>query len=224
MAIGLGKMFGFHFLENFNYPFISKSISEFWRRWHISLGTWFRDYVYIPMGGSRVGTWKWLRNALVVWLLTGMWHGADWPFIVWGLFIAAFVIAEKLFLLKLLEKLPSFLSRVYFLLVLLVSMVIFNGKGIEGSFSDLKSFVGASGIPFTNPDTNYYLLSNAVLLTTAVIASTPLLKTILGKLKSSDKGQKITNAAEITVCFLLLTAAVAYLIDGSFNPFLYFRF
>ena len=224
MAIGLGKMFGFNFLENFNYPFISRSITEFWRRWHISLGSWFRDYVYIPMGGSRVKFILWLRNALVIWFLTGLWHGADWPFIAWGMFIAVFIIIEKLFLLKLLSKAPSIISRIYFIVIIIFSLIIFNGKGINGSISDVIAVLGLSDISFTNFETNYHLVSNIVLLIISVIASTPFLKTAVNKIKEKGVGVKVINVTQPIISFTLFMVVVAYLIDGSFNPFLYFRF
>lgn len=224
MAIGLGKIFGFNFLENFNYPFISKSVSEFWRRWHMSLGTWFRDYLYIPLGGNRVGYKKWLRNTLVVWLLTGLWHGADWPFVFWGLFVFVFILIERTFLLKVFEKLPSVVSRIYFLIVIITSMVIFNGNGISGSLGDVAAMFGFGGLKFVNSDTIYYLTSNVVLIIIAVIASTPLMKTVIEKLKTKAYGIIFTDIAEPVSCFVLLILSVAYLVDGSFNPFLYFRF
>lgn len=224
MAIGLGKIFGFNFLENFNYPFISKSMTEFWRRWHISLGTWFRDYVYIPLGGNRVGYKKLLRNTFIIWILTGLWHGADWPFVVWGLFVFICILIEKTFLLKFFDKLPSFVSRIYFILVLIVSMTIFNGKGISGSVNDVISLFGFGGHKFINSDTVYYLSSNAVLLVISAIASTPLLKTIVTKLKDKTFGMRLTDIAQPVSCFSLLILSVSYLVDGSFNPFLYFRF
>lgn len=224
MAIGLGKIFGFNFLENFNYPFISKSMTEFWRRWHISLGTWFRDYVYIPLGGNRVGYKKLLRNTFIIWILTGLWHGADWPFVVWGLFVFICILIEKTFLLKFFDKLPSFVSRIYFILVLIVSMTIFNGKGISGSVNDVISLFGFGEHKFINSDTVYYLSSNAVLLVISAIASTPLLKTIVTKLKDKTFGMRLTDIAQPVSCFSLLILSVSYLVDGSFNPFLYFRF
>ena len=224
MAIGLGKIFGFNFLENFNYPFISKSVSEFWRRWHMSLGTWFRDYLYIPLGGNRVRYKKWLRNTLVVWLLTGLWHGADWPFVFWGLFVFVFILIERTFLLKVFEKLPSVVSRIYFLIVIITSMVIFNGNGISGSLGDVAAMFGFGGLKFVNSDTIYYLTSNVVLIIIAVIASTPLMKTVIEKLKTKAYGIRFTDIAEPVSCFVLLILSVAYLVDGSFNPFLYFRF
>ncbi|MDD4124959.1 MAG: MBOAT family protein [Eubacteriales bacterium] len=224
MAIGLGKIFGFTFLENFNYPFISKSITEFWRRWHISLGSWFKDYVYIPLGGSRTGFKKWLRTTLVIWALTGLWHGADWPFVAWGLFVAVFIILEKTILLKAFQKLPGIAARIYFIAIILFSMVIFNGNGITGSFDDIVSMLGFTGLKFINSDTVYYLSSNALLLVISVIASTPLFANIFARIKLKSCGIKILDIAQPVSCLVLLVLSVSYLIDGSFNPFLYFRF
>jgi len=224
MAIGLGKIFGFRFLENFNYPFISKSVSEFWRRWHMSLGSWFRDYVYIPLGGNKVSKLKWFRNVLVVWFLTGFWHGADWPFIVWGLYFALFLLLEKLFLAKWLEKLPRFVSHIYVFIVMIVSFVIFNGNGMAGSISDLGGMFGALDIPFINDTTVYYLKSYAPMLIVSAIGATPIVKIAATKLRDSKKLGKAVNVLEPIVMVALLVVVTAYLVDSSANFFLYFRF
>ena len=224
MAIGLGKIFGFRFLENFNYPFISKSVSEFWRRWHMSLGTWFRDYVYIPLGGNRVAKGRWFFNVLVVWFLTGFWHGADWTFIVWGLYFALFLLLEKLFLAKWLEKLPAFAAHIYVFFVMIVSFVTFNGNGIAGSLSDLGGMFGALDIPFVNATTWYYIRSFAPLLIVAAVGSTPLVKSLATKLRDSKKFGKVANLLEPVVMVVLLTVVTAYLVDSSASFFLYFRF
>ena len=224
MAIGLGKIFGFRFLENFNYPFISKSVSEFWRRWHMSLGSWFRDYVYIPLGGNKVSKLKWFRNVLVVWFLTGFWHGADWPFIVWGLYFALFLLLEKLFLAKWLEKLPRFVSHIYVFIVMIVSFVIFNGNGMAGSISDLGGMFGALDIPFINDTTVYYLKSYAPMLIVSAIGATPIVKIAATKLRDSKKLGKAVNILEPIVMVALLVVVTAYLVDSSANFFLYFRF
>ena len=224
MAIGLGKIFGFRFLENFNYPFISKSVSEFWRRWHMSLGSWFRDYVYIPLGGNKVSKLKWFRNVLVVWFLTGFWHGADWPFIVWGLYFALFLLLEKLFLAKWLEKLPRFVSHIYVFIVMIVSFVIFNGNGLAGSISDLGGMFGALDIPFINDTTVYYLKSYAPMLIVSAIGATPIVKIAATKLRDSKKLGKAVNVLEPIVMVALLVVVTAYLVDSSANFFLYFRF
>ena len=224
MAIGLGKIFGFRFLENFNYPFISKSVSEFWRRWHMSLGSWFRDYVYIPLGGNRVSKLKWFGNVLVVWFLTGFWHGADWTFIIWGLYFALFLLLEKLFLSKWLEKVPSFVAHIYVFFVMIVSFVIFNGNGVAGSVSDLGGMIGALDIPFVNDTTLYYLKSYAPLIIVAAIGSTPIVKNIAIKLRNSEKLGKVANILEPMVMVALLVVVTAYLVDSSASFFLYFRF
>ena len=224
MAIGLGKIFGFRFLENFNYPFISKSVAEFWRRWHMSLGTWFRDYVYIPLGGNRVSKLKWFRNTLVVWFLTGFWHGADWTFIIWGLYFALFLLLEKFFLAKWLEKLPSFVRHIYVLIVMSVSFVIFNANGVSGIFSDLGGLVGAGGIPLVTKESVYYLVSFLPLIIMAAIGATPAVKTLALKFRNSEKLGKVANVLEPIVMAALLIVVTAYLVDSSANFFLYFRF
>ncbi len=224
MAIGLGKIFGFRFLENFNYPFISKSVAEFWRRWHMSLGTWFRDYVYIPLGGNRVSKLKWFRNILVVWFLTGFWHGADWTFIIWGLYFALFLLLEKFFLAKWLEKVPSFVRHIYVLIVMAVSFVIFNANGAGGILSDLGGLVGVGGIPFATKESVYYLVSFLPLIIMAAIGATPVVKNLAVKFRESKKLGKVANVLEPIVMAVLLIVVTAYLVDSSANFFLYFRF
>ncbi len=220
MAIGLGKIFGFHFIENFNYPYISKSVTEFWRRWHMSLGSWFRDYVYIPMGGNRVGKVRWLFNIFVVWMLTGFWHGAEWNFIIWGLMFAVILIAEKLFLLKLLNKTPAVINHVYVMLLVVISFVIFNANGLAGAASDIGGMFGLAGVPAVNAETLYYLRSYAFVLILGVVGALPLVKKAGEKLR----GFKAVRIAEPVVFAGLLLVITAFLVDGSFNPFLYFRF
>ena len=223
MAIGLGKLFGFDFPENFNYPYISRSVTEFWRRWHISLGSWFRDYVYIPMGGNRVSKPRWLLNILVVWLLTGFWHGAAWNFIVWGLFFAVFLILEKLWLLKRLEKAPV-LGRFYVLFTVMLSFIIFSAENMGQALSSLSSLFGAGGLPLLSAEFLYYLKSYAVLLLIAVVGATPLPRLLLQRLGIHPGGEKLRNLLEVPALLLILALSTAYLVDGSFNPFLYFRF
>lgn len=224
MAIGLGRIFGFHFLENFNYPYISKSISEFWRRWHISLGTWFRDYVYIPMGGNRAGTAGWIRNVFAVWFLTGFWHGANWNFIIWGIYFAIFLILEKLFINDLLRKLPSAAGHIYTLFFVAVSFVIFNTNDMAECIVYIKGLFGILDIPFSSAETYYYLRSYGFTLIIAAIGSTPLAAEVIGKIRCSKKGEAFLNISEPVVLVSLLLVITGYLIDGSFNPFLYFRF
>ncbi len=224
MAIGLGKIFGFRFLENFNYPYISKSITEFWRRWHMSLGSWFRDYIYIPMGGNRCSTLKWLFNIFVVWMFTGFWHGAAWNFVIWGLYFAFFLIIEKLWLGKVLQKLPSFLSRIYLLFMVLISFVIFSAPTMGGILTDLGGMFGTLDIPLANSETLYFLRSYAVVFILAVIGATPIVKLLATKFAESEKTKKIANVLTAPVMLVLLVLVTAYLVDGSFSPFLYFRF
>lgn len=223
MAIGLGKVFGFHFLENFNYPYISASITEFWRRWHISLGTWFRDYVYIPLGGNRVGRARQLLNILVVWMLTGFWHGAAWNFVVWGLMFAVLLIMEKLWLLKPLSKCRP-LAHLYVVFFVVISFVIFNAENMGQALSDIGGLFGADGIPLVSAEAVYCLRSFALVLILAVLGATPLLRNGLVRLSQYPTAGKVLNALEPFTLFVLLLVMTGYLVDGSFNPFLYFRF
>ena len=223
MAIGLGKIMGFNFLENFNYPFISKNVTEFWRRWHMSLGSWFRDYVYIPLGGNKKGKGRQLFNIFVVWMLTGFWHGADWNFIIWGLFFAVLLIFEKLWLLERLKK-HIIISRIYIVLVSLVSFVIFNAAGLEGAVSDLGGLIGMGGIPLVSDEFFYTLKSFAGILIISCIGATPVVKNFFLKLQAQPKYEKVLNILEPVTIIVLLFVMTAYLVDGSFNPFLYFRF
>ena len=219
MAIGLGRMFGFHFPENFNYPYISRSITEFWRRWHMTLGSWFRDYVYIPLGGNRCSRAKWLRNIAVVWLLTGLWHGAAWNFALWGVLFGLLLMAEKLWYGRYLEKCRP-LAHVYVLLVVVLSFVIFNASGLAGLRSDFAGLFGLGGWPLANGITLYYLRSYAVLLIIAIVASLPLGRQLYARVQDA----KVMTLLEPAAVAGLLVAVTAYLVDGSFNPFLYFRF
>jgi len=224
MAIGLGKMLGFDFLENFNYPYISKSITEFWRRWHISLSQWFRDYVYIPLGGNRVGKVKLIRNIFVVWMLTGLWHGANWTFILWGLLFGVLLIIEKTFLLELLEKIPKVFQHIYVLFIVMISFIIFNGNDIGQAFAQIGGLFGANGEAVMNSYTLYYLKSYFVILVLGLIGATPFLKNKISQLKEKAKIRKVINFLEPIVLICLLIFVTAYLVDNSYNPFLYFRF
>ena len=224
MAIGLGRIFGFHFLENFNYPYISKSISEFWRRWHMSLGSWFRDYVYIPLGGNRVSALKWLRNIAVVWFLTGFWHGAGWNFIAWGLFFAIFLVIEKLGLKNILEKMPSIFSHIYVIFLLLLSWILFDAETISIAFLRYKVMFGITGLEFINSETIYYITSYLGVFIIAIIGALPICKKVILKIKAYENGRKVINVFEPIFQVSLLLIITGYLIDGSFNPFLYFRF
>lgn len=223
MAIGLGKIFGFDFMENFRFPYISASITEFWRRWHISLGSWFRDYVYIPLGGNRVGKAKWLRNIFIVWLLTGFWHGAAWNFIVWGLLFAVLLVVEKLWLQRPLQK-TKVIKHIHVLLIVILSFVIFNATDMRQALSDLGAMFGAGSIPFYSAEWSYYLRSYAVILGLAVLGATPLPQKLLAAVRRRKAGETLLNIAEPIVLAVLLLVMTAYLVDGSFNPFLYFRF
>ena len=224
MAIGLGKIFGFTFLENFNYPFISRSITEFWRRWHISMGTWFREYVYISLGGNRVSQLKWIRNIAIVWFCTGLWHGSSWNFVAWGIFFGVILVCEKLFLLKWLEKLPSALSHIYCLLIVLVSFVVFHLETMQDITGFLKGMFGFASVPLVSSESLYYLNSYKVILVVAAIGSTPLLKFIVTKAQSSVRSNTAVNILRPICTACLLVVSTAYLVDSSFNPFLYFRF
>ena len=218
MAIGLGRMLGFEFLENFNYPYISKSVTEFWRRWHISLGSWFRDYVYIPLGGNRCSKYRQLFNLLIVWALTGFWHGANWTFLCWGIYYWVFLILEKTFLLNHLKKIPI-LATVYALLVAICGWVLFDLPTLGSAFRYYGAMFGFAGAGFCAAEDLYYLKSNTVLLIAGVIACLPLGKTIYWKF--SENARTWLSPALILAVLVLATA---YLVDASYNPFLYFRF
>ncbi len=224
MAIGLGRILGFHFLENFNYPYISKSITEFWRRWHISLGSWYRDYIYIPLGGNREGLKKQIRNILIVWGLTGIWHGASWNFVIWGLLFGIMLIMEKVFLGKYLEKFPSFFKRIYVLFIVMISFVIFNAESMKEAWKNIIGLFGANGENLTNSYTLYYLKSYGIVLIIALIGATPVLKNIILKLKKNENINKVINILEPVYMIIMLLIVTAYLVDNSYNPFLYFRF
>ena len=213
MAIGLGKIFGFDFLENFNFPYISKSITEFWRRWHISLGLWFRDYVYIPLGGNKVSKLKWFRNIFIVWFLTGLWHGASFNFILWGLYFGFILILEKLFILNILNKLPDFFKHTYTLLLVIIGFVFFEIENLKDIFNYFNAMFNLNN-EFIDSTFIYYLTPNITLIIISIISSTPLIKNIL------DKNIYI-RFIFIILGFIL---SVSFLVDSSFNPFLYFRF
>ena len=223
MAIGLGRMFGFNFFENFNYPLISSSITEFWRRWHISLSSFFRDYVYIPLGGNRVSKFKWIRNIFIVWFLTGFWHGAAWNFIIWGLFFACFLLIEKLFLKDFLDK-HKIIGHIYTLFLVIISFVIFNADSFNYIINFLKNLFGFGNIPFINKETMYYFRSYGVILFISFVAATPLFKNLIIKFRKNKNLNTIIDILEVLYYLLLLLLVTSYLIDASFNPFLYFRF
>ena len=218
MAIGLGRVLGFHFVENFNYPYLSGSVTEFWRRWHISLGSWFRDYVYIPMGGSRVSRWRWVLNILTVWMLTGLWHGAAWNFVLWGLLFAALLLAEKW--IPVLQRLPGVLRHGYVLLAVVLSLVLFNADSLAQAGQDFAGLFGFGSLSLTSAETLYYLKSYAVLFVLGILGSTPVVKNAARRIDGTKAGVVLEAAAMLA----LLIVCTAYLVDGSFSPFLYFRF
>ncbi len=218
MAIGLGRMLGFDFVENFNYPYISRSITEFWRRWHISLSTWFRDYVYIPLGGNRRGKGRQLLNLLIVWTLTGIWHGASWNFLFWGLYYALLLILEKLFLYDRLQKAPAWLGHVYALILVVIGWVLFSVEDLSSCLMYLRSmFFGGAGL--VSGTFLYYLRSFAPGILVMALASTPLAKSLYGRLP--EHFTRIMNPILVLASLILCTA---YLVDSTYNPFLYFRF
>lgn len=222
MAIGLGRVFGFHFPENFDYPYISGSITEFWRRWHMTLGGWFRDYVYIPLGGNRVSRGRWVINILIVWMLTGLWHGAAWNFVLWGLLYAAMLLLEKW--IPGLKKLPGILRHGYVLLIVILGFVLFNAADLTQAIRDFTVLFGLSSLPAVTTETWYYLRSYAPLFVMGFVGATPALKLLRQRLLANSLGQKCLVVAEPVAMAVLLLICTAYLVDGSFNPFLYFRF
>jgi len=240
MAVGLGKMFGFDFMDNFNYPYISKSITEFWRRWHISLSSWFRDYVYIPLGGNRVPKARWFMNIFVVWFLTGFWHGAAWNFIAWGLGFAVILVLEKMWLLPLLEHVSGasdgqkrsmvsvacgeILRRGYVMVIVMLSFVLFNATDIGEALTYIGAMFGAGDMALTSAETIYYFRSYFVIFAIAIVGATPIPKRIVCKMQEKTAGKRVVDVAEPIVLVALLLVITAYLVDGSFNPFLYFRF
>ena len=223
MAMGRARMLGFVIPRNFDLPYCSRSISEFWRRWHITLGIWFRDYLYIPLGGNRVSKTKWLRNILVVWLLTGLWHGAAWNFVLWGLFFAVFLTAEKLWYGRALAKTRVF-KHIYVLLLVVVSFVRFDANSVGEAAATIGGLFGAAGVSAVNPISLYYLRSFAVVFLIGIVGATPLPKRIVEQLGSTRAGAMVVDVLEPLVLVSVLAVATGYLVDGSFNPFLYFRF
>jgi len=222
MAIGLGLMLGFKFLENFNYPLIASAITDFWRRWHMSLSSWFRDYVYIPLGGNKVSKIKWIRNIFIVWFLTGFWHGASWNFILWGLYFGVILVIEKIFLKNYLDK-TKIIKHIYSLIIIIVSFLIFNANSLTEINMGLKNMFFINSIPFYDKEVMYYLKSYLVLLIIAIISSTPLFKLMINKIKNT-RFKVFMDILEPITYILLLILCTAFLIDESFNPFLYFRF
>ena len=223
MAIGLGRIFGFRFPENFDHPYCAGSITEFWRRWHISLGSWFRDYLYIPLGGNRKGKARQLLNILLVWLATGLWHGAAWNFVLWGLLFAVLLTIEKLWLLPRLEK-RRVLGRVYVLFFVLLGFVLFDAESLKAAASSIRAMFFAGGLPAISAESLYQLRSNAWLLLLAAVGATPLPQRLAAAFAAKRHGAKVLAVLEPIFLLALLAVCTAFLVDGSFNPFLYFRF
>lgn len=220
MAIGLAKIFGMDFNENFNLPYISKSITEFWRRWHITLSSWFRDYIYIPLGGNRKGLVKQIRNILIVWFLTGAWHGASWNFILWGLYFGVILILEKIFILKMLDKAGKICSHIYAIVLILIGWVIFAFEDLSKIGMYLQAMFNVNN--FINNETLYYLRNYGGIAIIGIICSIALVKKLIDKLnKFTNKSCKVV---EIIMYMMILILCTANLVSDSFNPFLYFRF
>lgn len=230
MAIGMGKMVGFHYRENFDYPYTSRSVAEFWRRWHISLGSFFRDYVYIPLGGNRKGLPRTILNLFVVWALTGLWHGASWNYVLWGLFFFVFIAMERLFLQKGLERIPSWLSRVYLLVVVYFGWVLFKFEDMADGWTVLKGMFGQNGNGFMTGETRIVLLNYVFFILLAILAVTPLGKWLAQQLDQKTETSsgmamvRINGILRIAIPVLLLFLSTMALIGNSYNPFLYFQF
>lgn len=221
MAIGLGKMFGFDFLENFNYPYMSKSITEFWRRWHISLGSWFKEYLYIPLGGNRRGNLIQLRNIIIVWLTTGLWHGASWNFIVWGLYFGFILYFEKFFLRKLLHKLPKYICHLYTMIIVTIGWVFFDANNLSSAIEYIKVMFGFGHV--TVDKLGAYLIStNIILIILSIVLATDILKKSIENIMKFFKKKDLVLIVFIE--FIIFIVSIAYLVSETYNPFLYFRF
>ena len=221
MAIGIGHIFGFKFPENFNYPYIADSITNFWRRWHMTLSGWFRDYVYIPIGGNRVKKYRFVINILIVWMLTGFWHGADWNFILWGGYFGIVLLIEKFFLGRILEKAPKAVRHIYVMLIVFVSWSFFDAVGFDAAFIVIGRMFGAGADVFAGREALYYLRSYAVPIVIGVIGVTPLVKIISEKVRATKFPITVVEPVLLAVILIVATASM---VDGSFNPFIYFRF
>jgi len=228
MAIGMGRMIGFHYKENFNYPYISKSITEFWRRWHISLGTFFRDYLYIPLGGNRKGQANTIRNLFIVWLLTGLWHGASWNFVLWGLFFFILIMMERLFLKKALEKIPVFFSHVYVLFTVFFGWILFRNSNLSFILPTIRGLFGLNGNALTDFETNRFLLNHIYFLMIAVLAVTPLfagmVKWVKMKTENLHFARSCYMTAEASLPAIIMFLSIVSLTADSYNPFLYYQF
>jgi len=224
MAIGLGKIFGFDFMENFNYPYISKSITEFWRRWHMSLSTWFKDYVYIPLGGSRGSKIAHIRNILIIWFITGLWHGASWNFVLWGLYFGIIITIEKIVYDKLSLRIPYFIRHFYVIVLLLIGWVLFLFEDLSAGMNYYKVIFGLNGNAIIDSQFIYYIYSNLVVLVVGIIGSTPLMKHFKNRLYQNIEEKISTKIAISTYYVLILFISAIFLVEAGFNPFLYFRF
>lgn len=225
MAIGLGKMFGFEFMENFDHPYVSRSVTEFWRRWHISLGTWFREYVYIPLGGNRCSRIRQIRNIMAVWMLTGLWHGASWNFVVWGIYYGCLLLIEKFFLKKSIDNAPAIISHVYCMLAVIIGWVLFASRDIESAATYLGVMSGASGNLLVDKTFIYYLKSNAVMLVISLLFSTGIFREIFEPEHNRDQLKNwFSHSAAVILHAFILFMSTAYLVTETYNPFLYFRF
>ena len=224
MAIGLGLMIGIKIMENFDYPLSTYSVTSFWRKWHISLSSWFKDYIYIPLGGNRKGKFRKYFNIFVVWFLTGLWHGASWNFVIWGLMFGILLIIEKLWLGKYIEKLPNIFKRLYVIFIVMISFIIFNAGTMKEAFTNISGLFGANSTCIINDYTIYYLRSYLITIIIAIIGATPILKNTIGALKTKPVMNKIINILEPITIVIILLIVTAYLVDNSYNPFLYFRF
>lgn len=224
IAIGIGRMIGFKFPENFNYPYTANSVTDFWRRWHMTLSSWFRDYVYIPLGGNRVSTLKHIRNILVVWMLTGLWHGASWNFIIWGIYFGVILIIEKYYLNKVLEKLPRVIRNIYAMFIVMISFIIFSSDDISSALVAIKGLFSFNSLKLSNDFIIYYIRSYGVILIGGLVLCTPLIKNVINKLRENKILNYIINIFEVSILVLVLVVITSMLIDSSYNPFLYFRF
>ncbi|WP_330949202.1 MBOAT family O-acyltransferase [Virgibacillus sp. MG-45] len=229
MAIGLGKIFGFDFLENFNYPYISKSVTEFWRRWHISLGSWFRDYLYIPLGGNRKGQLITYRNLFIVWLATGIWHGASWTFIAWGLYYGALIMLEKAFLGNLLQKIPRIFQHVYTLVLVMIGWVFFRSETFSYAFSYIGVMFGLHGNEIWDIDAQFYFFQYGIILMIAIFGATPILSKIFEMIEVRSQHSMIMRIVGRDIgipsfIFIVFLISISYTIANTFNPFIYFRF
>lgn len=221
MAIGLGKMFGFDFLENFNYPYISKSITEFWRRWHISLGSWFKEYLYIPLGGNKRGKLIQFRNIIIVWLTTGLWHGASWNFIIWGLYFGFILYFEKIFLKKILGKLPKVICNLYTMIIVIIGWVFFDSNNLSSAVDYIKVMFGFGNVNYDNLG-KYLFSTNVLLILISIIISTNILKKLIEQIKKNYKVNDLILTVSIKTMIFIIS--ITYLVSETYNPFLYFRF